>query len=187
MRWVILLLSLVLSTPAYAIIVVGTGGSGTPGETCATQSYDVEFTTSNTYSSFQTSEERGQSWKAGVSGKLYSISFERTNNTNDASSIDIRIGSSTNLSSTYLVAFTCAISDPGGWKECVIPEADRPSLTASTTYYVLFRISSGYGVWPINRDSAQSYADGTAYYDQDKDWVGTASSNDLPFKTRMCD
>ena len=186
----ILFLMLIFASPANAIIVVGGTGEPPdppPGESCTTQSFDVQFTTSNTYSSVQTNEERGQSWKSGVTGTLYSFSMKRESITYDPSQITYRIGTSANVSSSYLVESTCTVPDAANYFECVIPEGSRPSLTSGTTYYFIWRISSTYGPFPLSRDSGQGYADGTAYYSATQDWIGNASSNDLPFKTKVCD
>jgi hypothetical protein len=182
----VLALLLALVTPAHAIIIIG--GTGAPPDappaTCETQSYDVEFTTTNTYSVFETGQERGQSWTAVATGSMYALWLKANDGVWSGATITIRIGTSSNLSASYLSEFTCVVPDAEGWFQCLAPDGGRPSLTASTTYYALFRTSA---LWNINRDSAGGYANGTAYYDLNKDWIGTTSSSDLPFKIEICD
>ena len=179
------------SVLAFGLQMVGGGSTGTGATECATQSYDVQFTTKNTYSTMYDDQERGQSWISGVSGDLYSISLERENGGTEDSLI-LRVGTASDLSGTCpggncLAEFTCYAPTSAGFFECVIPSDNRPSLTSSTTYYFLFQHSYT-GQWDISRDSGNNYANGIAYYDLTENWIGTASSsNDLPFKTRMCD
>ena len=156
----------------------------TAGGTCATQSVDVSLTTNNTNSIFYSSDERGQSWTAGVSKTLYSLTFYRTDSGTGYTQT-IRIGTSTNLTSP-LVEYTCSMRATAGSQECIIPEAGRPALTASTAYYV--GIHTG-GQWSIARDSAGGYAGGTGYFDAtSSDWtLSTTSVSDLYFITKMCD
>lgn len=175
-----------MASPAHAIIFIGGvgGGGGGGGGGCTTQSFDVQFTTSNTYSVHSSNQERGQSWVAGVSKSLYAVWLKANDGAWSGANLTIRIGTSSNLSSSYLVQFTCVVPDAAGFFQCVIPASDRPSLTSSTTYYMIFRTDAN---WNVSRDSAQGYANGTAYYDITLDWSGTSSANDLPFKTEMCD
>lgn len=154
------------------------------GASCATQSYDVQYTSYNTTSSVQTGDERGQSWLSGVSKTLYSISIYSTNTTSGIT-FTFRVGTSADLSSSYLVEFTCDLPTVSGWKECVIPEGSRPALSASTTYHSLFKET--YAGFLISRDSTGGYAGGTSYYDTNKNWIGTTSTSDLPFQIKVCD
>lgn len=186
MRVIIALLALLLACPAHAIILVGFGEGG---GTCLTQSTDVSLTTNNASSTFTYSaNDRGQSWKAGATGTLYSITLYRNDNTAYSSDLGIRIGNNKDLSATYTTAFTCHVRSDVGAVECVIPEADRPSLTAGSTYYMMMVVTQSYqGSWSIARDSAGGYADGTAYTDITKDYNGTAAVSDLYFVAKMCD
>jgi len=152
---------------------------------CSTQSTDVSLTVNNASSVFY-SDDRGQSWKAGVSGDLYSITLMKAADFT-ANVLTIRIGVSSNLSATYMTEFTCNVPYASGAFECIIPEASRPTLAADTTYHFLaHRADIGAG-WSIGRDSGGSYADGTSYYDTTDDWVGVAAASDLYFITKMCD
>ena len=185
----ILSILLLLATPAHAIIIIGGTGAAPdpPPGYCTTQSTDVSLTVNNATSIFYSDQDRGQSWESGVTGSLYSIQL-RKNADLTAATLTLRIGVSSNLSTTYLSEFTCTVPYAAGVFECVIPQDDRPSLTSGTTYYLLMRTSGGAGDgWVINRDSTGGYANGTAYYDITKDWVGTVATSDLYFITRMCD
>lgn len=191
-------LMLLWSVDAHAIIIIGGTGAAPdppPADTCTTQSEDVSLTVNNATSTFYTTNtERGQSWKAGVTGKLYSVTLYRNAASGDdsgaTSGLDLRIGTSTDMSTTYLVEFTCTVgsSNPGA-KECVIPEADRPTLTSGTTYYLAMKIGNGYTTpWNLARDSGNSYADGTSYYDTSENWIlATSYTSDLYLVTKMCD
>ena len=183
---ILVLILMLLATPAHAVQMIGFGAAG--GGACASQTPDVSRTTNNATSYFYSATERGQSWKAGVTGYLYSITLYK-NATAPATTFTIRIGTSTTLTS-YLVSYTCAISSDAGEKECVIPEASRPSLTSGTTYYMGMRTSNEADETGISiaRDSGGGYADGTAYSDTLADWiVATTVSSDLYFVTKMCD
>jgi len=178
-----LLALMLLATPAHAVQMIGFGAGGT----CATQSADVSLTVSNASSVFYT-DDRGQSWKAGVSGKLYSITLMKTAD-HTANVLTIRVGESTNLSSTYLTEFTCNVPYSAGAFECIIPEASRPTLSADNTYVFLAHRGDVGAGWSIGRDSGGSYADGTSYYDTSDDWGETisAAASDLYFISKMCD
>lgn len=175
---------MLIATPAYAVQMIGFGEGG---GTCASQTPDVSLTTYNTYSLMYDNEERGQSWLAGASGVLYSLTFRRYDTSGTVAPLTIRIGMSTNLA-TYISEFTCDIETTDVVKECVIPEGSRPTLSSGTTYHALIRLEGGYGYnWPVSRNSTNPYADGNSYFDQTKDWVASPVSSDWYFITTMCD
>ena len=178
-------LILLWAVDAHAIIVIGGTGAApeAPPATCETQSADVSLTVNNASSTFYTSNERGQSWQAGATGVLYSVTFHK--NTTGTDTLTIRIGTSADLSTSYMVQFTCSAPSAAGDFECVIAEGNRPSLTSGTTYHLLSRVTNG--GWDLARDSAGGYADGTAYFDVNKNWIGTTAVSDLYFIATMCD
>lgn len=152
-------------------------------DTCTSQTADVSITTDATSSIFYSGTDRGQSWKAGATGELYSLSFRRYNDTLEgAETLVIRIGTSSDLSTSYLVEYTCTVPNANGTFACVVP-TPRPSLTSGTTYYAIMTSSSN---WSIRRASTSVYADGSAFYDATADYTGTAVSTDLYFITTMC-
>jgi len=180
MRYLLLFI-LLLPIPADAIMLVGFGAGG---GSCTTQTYDVQYTTKDTYWTVYDTLERGQSWQSGVTGALYSFSLQR-DTPGTSATITYRIGTSSDLSS-YLVEGTCTIGAGAGWKECVITAGSRPSLTSSTTYYLLFINGIGQE-WTVSTDNAAGYANGTSFWDDVLDWSGTVDSADITIKTRMCD
>jgi len=179
----LLLLILLMPVPASAMQMIGFGASS-----CASQSFDVQFTTKTDTVVSWDSDQRGQSWTSGATKSLYSFSIER-GYAGTASSITYRIGASSDLSSSYLVAGTCTVPSGAGFFECVIAEGSRPALTASTVYYLLYRTTSGYGHWDTSMDSANGYAGGNAYWSTVLDWDGlvTDPAYDLTFKIKVCD
>lgn len=181
---------LLFAVDSHAIIIIGGTGAAPdpPAATCETQSTDVDITSYATTGTSYGDQDRGQSWKSGVTKSLYSLTFRRFSDDGIATEITIRVGESANLSSTYLVEYTCTVPDETGDFECVIPEGSRPPLTADTTYYVTFR-ASGASSWPFGRSATGgTYADGTAYYDVTQDYNLTATANyDLRMKVKVCD
>jgi len=183
---------LLWAVDANAIIIIGGTGAppSPPAGECTTQSTDVSLTSYNTYSVMYPDQERGQSWKAGAGAdgkKLYSLSFRRSDSTGYDSTLTIRIGTSSNLSSTYLTEYTCYTNTTDTVFECVIPQENRPTLTGGTTYHALFRIGTYLNQFSISRDSSNPYADGTSYYDLSKYWDGTPATSDLYMVVKKCD
>ena len=190
MRYFLSALMLLWAFDAQAIMFIGGSGAAgePPAESCATQNADVSLTTNNASSTFYNSNaERGQSWKSGVTGKLYSITLHRNSTTGYGSAITIRVGTSANLS-TYLVSYSCSIPNSIRDIECVVPSESRPDLTSGTTYYMGMEVTESYnGSWDIARDSLGGYADGTSYYDTTKDWnLSDTATSDLYMITKMC-
>ena len=188
MRRILLVVALLLlAADAHAIIIIGGSGAAPEppaGDNCTSQAADVSITTDETSSIFYSATDRGQSWKAGVTRDLYSLSFRRYNDTLEgAETLVIRIGTSSDLSSSYLIEYTCTVPNANGTFECVVP-TPRPSLTSGTTYYAIMQSTSN---WSIRRASSSVYADGSAFYDTTADYVGTAATTDLYFITKMCD
>lgn len=160
---------------------------GEAAPSCATQSTDVEYTTYNTSSAFDVNDERGQSFTTVGGGVLYSISIHRTDMTGGTVDVTFRVDNGSSME-VYLTEFTCGITAAtNAFVECVIPEANRINLSATTTYYFLIQNTENV-IWNINRDSANGYAGGTAFYDATENWQGTASAgSDLPFRIKVCD
>jgi len=155
---------------------------GGGGASCSTQSFDVQNTGGATNTEVFYIEQYAQSFKPGVTGDLYSISFE-VGTAGTERWIEVRVGTSANLT-TYLVQkASCAVPAGIGYFECMF--STHPTLTSGTTYYVGFQSSDSW----IMKDGSATYADGQEFYELATDWDFTGSGNtwDLNFKTKMCD
>lgn len=151
-------------------------------DTCTSQAADVSIKTDAAGSTFYYGQDRGQSWKAGATGYLHSVSFKRSAADSEETTT-WRIGTSNDLSTSYLTEFTCAIPNASTVFACVIPSGARPYLTSGTTYYIIGTSSTS---WAIRRSTSDVYADGTAFFDTTADYIGTAATTDLYFITTMC-
>ena len=161
------------------------GGAGG----CTSQTYDVQNTGGTTQSNFYSTEQWGQSFTAGVTGSLYSVSFHRYTGGAGERTLTVRVGTSADLTSSYSQT-TCTVPETTQYFECVYASGNRPSLTASTVYYIGMQTSADGGVpWAIVEGNA-TYANGQEYYEvgsSDWDFTGSGQVWDINFKTRMCD
>jgi len=182
----LLIVLLLLPVDAGAMQMIGFGAGS---ETCATQTYDWQFESTYTSTTVDEYKDGGQSWTSG-SGvgdkKLYSISLRR-HTTSSTTQLTIRIGTGTDLATDYMVEFSCDVPNATGFFECVIPEASRPTLAASTVYRAFYTVPTGYSSVAFSRSSGSGISGGNNYYDTVHDWSPPASGHDLSFKTRMCD
>jgi len=189
-RIILAVFLLLFALDAHAMIIIGGTGatSDPPAATCETQSTDVDITSYAGTATNYGDQDRGQSWKSGVTKSLYSITFRRFDDNYSATTITLRVGESANLSSTYLVQFSCTVPDGTGDFACVVPEGSRPALTSGTTYYVGF-VNTGGSQWNLGRSAAStsSYADGQAFYDATADYNLTGTNYDLRMKVKVCD
>jgi hypothetical protein len=189
-RIILAVFLLLFALDAHAMIIIGGTGatSDPPAATCETQSTDVDITSYAGTATNYGDQDRGQSWKSGVSKPLYSFTFRRFSDDGGATAIKLRMGESANLSSTYLVEYTCTIPDAVGDVECVVPSGSRPELTSGNTYYVGF-VNTGGSTWNVGRSAAStsSYADGQAFYDATADYNLTGTTYDLRMKVKVCD
>jgi hypothetical protein len=81
------------------------------------------------------------------------------------------------------------LPNAGGYFECVFDAGSRPSLTATTTYYIGLHYASGQNPMPIMEGNA-TYAGGQEFWENNvMDWnyTGNGQAQDMNFKTRMCD
>ena len=116
---------------------------------------------------------------------MYSMSLYRYD-AGSESSITIRVGTGTNLSSVYAVEITCTVPAGSGWFECVIPEGSRPQLTASTLYYSMWR-TTGTGWNGAGVTTTDAYAGGTRDYDTSPDWTWAGGTGDYAFRVSLCE
>jgi hypothetical protein len=127
----------------------------------------------------------GQSFTVPSSGSIYSISISIPVYTSSGE-VKLRVGSSSDMSSSYLAESTITISSTGV-KEFVF--SSPPTLNTGTTYYFAFYWTGTAGNFQVDYDQTNEYANGQRYYS----WTGThnltdaLAGHDLYFIIKQCD
>lgn len=171
--------------PAYAGGVLMMGGGVAAVATCSTGTANVTQTTEDgTGQANEADQTTGQSFQVTAAGTLHSVAINIPTVTT-AGTLTMRVGTSSNLSSTYLDEASLAISTTG-LKEFVFP--NHPSLATSTTYYFTFGYAGALGDMLYSRSTNDVYANGnksfgyTTLFDSDN-----AQTSDMYFIVKLCD
>lgn len=172
------------TAPACAWNVVSMCGSTPTAATCTeviTQDSSNQTDGVFLYGDY---DSKGQSFQLTSAGKLCSIWVKLGDaSPGSPAALYCRVGTTNNLSSTYWEADNNITSfSAGAWVE--FTWASGPDLSASTTYYILFR--SADNSWG-DRLFLSSHSDGATYgsglIQTGDDWIGSGTeSDDLAFK-----
>lgn len=163
------------------------------GGACATQSADVSQTSTNDNSQVLYDEGycEGQSFQCSA-GTIYSIKVDGGTTLEGSPTLDLRFDVNADLG-TYTAAVT-GVAGALGEMEFVFAEGDRPSVSASTTYYFGVRNTGGWANrMTLSLSNANPYANGTNWYGGGgvDDWVldtqPGSGGQDLYFIIMMCD
>jgi len=192
MMTLILAILLFISSPSYAMEMIGFGAAAGG---CATQSTDQSFTSANSAAGMNGDLTLGQSITAGITGSVYSITVRGLGWVGGAGQLVARFGTTANLSSSYLgetIAQDIIFDEDTHTYELLFPEGSRPSQTSSGTYYITV-INTGQDtedVFDLLIHDTGTYAGGVHYqggvtpHDMTD---GEVTGYDMRFITKVCD
>lgn len=173
--------------PCYAGGVLMMGGGVTAAAPVCSSGTTSQSQTTGTEAGAMTgsAETMGQSFQLPSSGSLYSISINVGTVTTGAT-LRMRVGETSDLSSTYLDQVSVAVSS-AGVIEFVLP--NHPTLESGTTYYFGVAYSGGAGSMNFIRSTTNTYANGQKYYSSTTAFVmdGPLATQDSYFDIKVCD
>lgn len=155
------------------------GGASCTSGTVVAESWDGESA-----ASISGNTSAGQSFQVTSSGTLHSVDLEAYSITTPGT-YKVRVGSSTNMSSSYLAeSDAISISATG---TISFTFSTHPSLSTGTTYY-LSVAAPGSGDVSFTRNASGTYSNGSYYYGTSS--IFNVSDNlstfDLKFRVKKC-
>lgn len=172
--------------PAYAGGVLMMGGGVAAVATCSSGTANVVQESQDGSGQLnEANSTSAQSFQVTSSGTLYSISLNFPTVTT-AATVTMRIGTSNNLSTTYLDQASVAVSSTGA-AEFVFP--NHPSLSTSTTYYFMFGYAGTVGDLWYSRSLSDPYAFGNKSYGYTTLFYSDNEqlTQDTYFTVKLCD
>lgn len=189
----ILIIILLLPVRAFGMQMIGFGGAAGG---CSTQTVDQSNNLYNNGYTIYSPSTIAQSFTAGDTGEVYSISIRGAGVTGGSGGqLVARLGTTTDLSSSYLgqtTALNIIYDDVFYWYEMIFPAGSRPSITATNVYYfTVVNTASNYEnhIWVHFHDGYGEYSGGSF-------WEGTATehyvtynyeASDMRFSIKVCD
>jgi hypothetical protein len=158
-------------------------GGGEGG--CSSGTVDTQNTpTDSNVQINETAAVAGQSFQVTQNGSLYSISLSIAS-VSTAADVAMRVGTSTDLSSSYLDESVVNVSGTGV-VEFVFDS--HPNLSTGTTYYIVFQFDSGAGDFNFHR-GGDDYANGSRWWGYSTPWQteNETSTHDIYFIVDLCD
>lgn len=190
-RLIIILLFLSLPSICLSGMIIQKFTSA--GGSCDTQSLDSNNTSynDNTNIIYDEGASVGQSFQVSTAADVYSIVVRIDSVQSTPALLDLRIGTTSDLSS-YTATVTEESVSGTGEVEFVFGAGSRPSLSTLTTYYFGVRNASVYANRvELSTQSSSVYADGTEYRSNAGVDAWNIGDNvvayDLYFKINLCD
>lgn len=182
-----------LSAFAWGVATIS-GGVAAPAATCDTQSTAVEQTDTggSTGSLAVGSKSVGNQFTLASGIDLYSVSLyvlSEAMDSGESGTLTIRVGSGTDLSTTYLGEATLVIENDtfaAGWYEVVF--AEPIELAAGTYAYIAQWSMDSTDTIYVERSASDVYASNSALYDTSTGsfTCTTSTSYDYTFRIKKC-
>ena len=186
---ILVLILMLLTTPAHAIQMIGFGGGA-----CTCTADQTQTTENSQYFTIDAATSHGQSFKVSKNGSICSLTVRTYDQGTGTPTIQCRVGENSNLTTGYLGSTLTHVDSSDQWTETDIemtyPAANRPAVSTGTTYYWGCTLTSAYAsAMKLVYSSSNLYADGNRRYGSGTTWnMGTnVPEQDMYFIVKMCE